>query len=77
MGRGARARVRRKVAVYRYKARWPLAGFLPAWGTREAIASLDGCIPIGPSMREVAASEVDADGFVRFESDFEGIDSRG
>ncbi|HUJ01969.1 MAG TPA: hypothetical protein VLY46_17135 [Usitatibacter sp.] len=66
----------RKVSVYRYKSRWPLPGFLPTWGTREAIASLDGCIPIGPSAREVCASEVDADGFLRWESDLEAIDSR-
>jgi hypothetical protein len=66
----------RKVAVYRYKARWPLPGFLPARGTREAIATLDGCIPLGPTEREVAAAEVDAEGFLRFESELDGFDSR-
>jgi len=75
VGKRAQARVSRKVAVYRYKARGPLPGFLPAWETRDAIACLDGCIPVGSSACEFAASEVDADGFPRCESDFDGIDS--
>lgn len=58
-----------KVTVYRYKSRWAQPDFLPAWGTREAIAKLDGCIPLAATARRVRASDLDDDGFVRLEAE--------
>lgn len=64
--RGTRTR---KVTVYRYKSRWPQPDFLPSWGTREAIAMLDGCIPLAASARHVAFSALDGDGFVTLDAE--------
>ena len=63
----------RRIAVYRYKSRWPVSEFLPRWGTRDAIASLDGCIPLAKTRREVAPSLLDEDGFVRMEAEQAGF----
>lgn len=65
----ARSTRTRKVTVYRYKSRWPQPDFLPAWGTREAIAMLDGCIPLAASARNVAPSALDGDGFVTLDAE--------
>lgn len=56
----------RHVSVYRYRSRWPVPEFLPAWGTLEAIALIDGCIPMRPTRRRVDASLVDAEGFLPY-----------
>jgi hypothetical protein len=63
------------VFVYRYKQIGPQPDFLPQWGTREAIALLDGCIAIRPSERRVDASLVDADGFVPYGLSPDDLDS--
>lgn len=54
----------RHAPVYRYKSTWQTPQFLPEWGTLDAIAILDGCIPIGRSARLVPISELDSDGFL-------------
>lgn len=56
----------RRVFVYRYRPRWQVPEFLPAWGTLEAIALIDGCIPMRPTRRRVDASQVDAEGFLPY-----------
>lgn len=55
-----------RARVYRYKSVWSRPDFLPAWGTREAIAMLDGCVPIASTERDVPAADLDPDGFLRF-----------
>lgn len=71
------ARHPRQVIVYRYKARWPVPEYLPKWGTWNAIAALDGCIPIGSSARHVPATVVDAEGFLTLDATPDDFDSRG
>lgn len=61
-----RSRSSRRVAVYRYKPRWPIPDFLPEWGTEDAIASIDGCVLLLPTERQVDASELDPDGFLPY-----------
>lgn len=56
----------RQVAVYRYHPRWPVPEYLPAWGTLDAIAMIDGCIPLLPTGRRVDASLLDSDGFLPY-----------
>lgn len=56
----------RQVSVYRYRSRWPVPEFLPAWGTLDAIAMIDGCIPMRPTRRRVDASLLDAEGFLPY-----------
>ena len=60
------SRSARRVPVYRYKPRWPIPDFMPAWGTEDAIPSIDGCVAMMPTVRHVDASELDADGFLPY-----------
>lgn len=54
----------RMVPVYRYKSLWSMPDYIPEWGTRDAIANLDGCVLIARSERLVRTSALDADGFL-------------
>ena len=57
----------RRAEVYRYRARWPLPEYLPQWGTLEAIATIDGSIPMRPTRRMVDATLLDPDGFMPYQ----------
>lgn len=55
-----------KVAVYLYRRPGPGPGLEPQWGTLEAIAKLDDCVPITRSARKVDPSLLDSDGFLPY-----------
>lgn len=70
-----------KVTVYRFVRGTQGQGGSPRhmWGTREAIATLDGCVPVESSAREVHRKLLDPHGFL-FEhtaSTFSELDEPG
>lgn len=64
----------RRIAIYRYRPRWPVPEYLPAWGTLEAIANIGGCIPMRPTERHVDASLLDDDGFLPYDLSSQELD---
>ena len=65
----------RRVPVYRYRSSWPIPEFLPAWGTLDAIATIDGCTPMRPTERLVDRSLLDPEGFLPYGISPDGLDA--
>lgn len=55
-----------KVAVYLFRRQDPGPKIAPQWGTLEAIAQLDNCVPITRSARRVDPALLDTDGFLPY-----------
>lgn len=58
--------VQEKVAVFLYRRSEPGGGEHPKWGTLEAIARLDDCVPITRSARRIDKGLLDAEGFLPY-----------